>query len=134
MFPGAIFLEDGRIAASTGGSAGAWQKRAVKIFSPAGQALLDAPIGEGMAPRLGREMFPGILGARLEMFSEELSLLDATSGAVTRRIPNMNSPGWFLKTTSPPGTPAARLLLSRDGKLYDLPSVTAEPRLLLPRS
>jgi hypothetical protein len=134
MFPGAIFLADGRIAASTGGSVGAWQNRAVKIFSPDGRALLDIPLGEGMAPRLSREVFPGILGASMDRFTEELSLIDTTSGAVMRRIPNMSSPGWFLRTTVPPGTPAARLLRSGDGKLYELPSVSAEPRLLLPRS
>lgn len=132
LFPSAIFLADGRIAATTGGSAGAWQSRTLKIFSPAGQALLEVPIGDGPAPRLGREMFPGIIGVGLARFAEELSLIDATSGAVVRRLPNLSSPGWFLRTMAPPGTPAARLLLSGDGKLYELPSLTAEPRLLLP--
>lgn len=134
LFPSAIFLADGRIAAVTGGSVGAWQSRALKIFSPAGQALLDIPIGDGPAPRLGLEIFPGIIGVGMTRFSEELSLIDTSSGAVVRSIPKMSSPGWFLRTTTPPGTEAARLLLSSDGKLYELPSVTAEPRLLLPRS
>ena len=134
LFPAAVFLADGRIAASTGGSAGAWQRRALKIFSPAGQILLDVQVGEGIAPRLGPELFPGILGASTGRFTEELSLIDTASGAITRRIPRMSSPGWFLRASAPTGSPAARLLRSGDGKLYELPSLSAEPRLLLPRS
>ncbi|MBX7184303.1 MAG: hypothetical protein K1Y01_04075 [Vicinamibacteria bacterium] len=134
LFPQAAFLADGRIAVSNGGSVGAGQKQALKTFSPAGQALLDIPIGEGMAPRLGREMFPGILGASTGTFTDELSLVDCNSGAVLRRLPGLNSPGWFLRNPAPPGTPAAQILLSREGKLYELPSPSAELRLLLPRS
>ncbi len=134
LFPHATFLSDGRIAVSNGGSVGAWQKRALKTFSPAGQPLLDIPIGEGMAPGLGREIFPGILGANLGTFTDELSLVDVNSGAVLRRLPGLSSPGWFLRTLAPPGTPAAQILVSRDGKLYELPSPSAELRLLLPRS
>jgi len=134
FLPRSTFLADGRIVATNGGSLGAWQKRALKTFSPAGQPLLDIPIGEGMAPGLGREIFPGILGANLGKFDQELSLVDVNSGAVVRRLPGLRSPGWFLRNLAPPGTPAAQILLSRDGKLYELPSPTAEPRLLLPRS
>jgi hypothetical protein len=132
LSPSAIFLADGRIAAANGGSVGAWRKRALKIFSPTGQVVLDVPIGDGMGPRLGREMFPGVLGVSTGTFTEELSLVDVASGAVVRRIPDVSSPGRFFQPMTPPGTPAARLLLSRDGTLYELPSVTAELRRLLP--
>ncbi len=132
FFPGAIFLADGRIAVSNGGSVGAWQKRTLAIFSPTGQPVLDIPLGSGTPPRLDREIFPGVLAVRTEMLKEDLSLIDTSTGAVIRRIPNMSSPAWFLRNTVPAGTPAARLLLSSDGKLYELPSVNAEPRLLLP--
>jgi len=133
LFPSAMFLADGRIAAAAGGSPGDWNNRALQIFSPSGQALLDIPIGRGMPPRLGREMFPGILGVSTSLFTEELSLIDVTSGAIVRRLPNMSPPGWWFRPAAmPPGTPAARLLLSGDGALYELPSVTAEPRRLLP--
>jgi hypothetical protein len=132
LSPSAIFLADGRIAVTNAGSVGAWRKRALKIFSPTGQMVLDIPIGDGMGPRLGREMFPGVLGMSLSSFTEELTLIDLASGSVIRQIPNVSSPRFFLQPWTPPGTPAARLLLSRDGTLYELPSVTAEPRRLLP--
>jgi hypothetical protein len=77
-------------------------------------------------------MFPGIVSVRLAMLAEELSLIDTTSGAVVRRLPNMSWPGWFARNPPQPGTPSARLLLSSDAKLYELPSIAAEPRLLLP--
>ena len=132
LFPSAIFLADGRIAATTGGSVGAWDRRALRIFSPTGQAVLDVPIGAGMAPRLGGEMFPGILAVSMSFYTDELSLFDVSSGAVVRRIPNVIASGRFRGTSAPPGTPAARLVESRDGKLFELASVAAEPRLLLP--
>ena len=132
LSPTANFLADGRIAATSGGSVGAWNKRALKVFSPAGQLVRDIPIGDGVAPRLGNEMFPGILALGASGFTDELSLVDLESGAVVRRIPNVFPPLWFFQSTTPPGTPAARLLQSRDGRLYELPSINAEPRLLLP--
>jgi hypothetical protein len=133
LFPSAIFLADGRIGATSGGSAGAWNKRTLRIFTPAGQMVRDIPIGEGTAPRLGSEMFPGVLGVSTTSFTEELSLIDIESGAIIRRLPGFHSPGnaW---NSPPAGSPAARLLQSSDGKLYELPSLTAEPRRLLPRS
>jgi hypothetical protein len=132
LFPSAIFLADGRIVAARGGPVGDWQSRALKIFSPAGPAQGEVPLGDGPAPQLGREMFPGIVSVRLAMLAEELSLIDTTSGAVVRRLPNMSWPGWFARNPPQPGTPSARLLLSSDAKLYELPSIAAEPRLLLP--
>ncbi len=134
FFPSAVFLSDGRIAGAAGGSVGAWNSRTVKIFSPSGDQLIDVPIGAGMPPRMGREMFPGIMAVSTGSFNEELSLIDVETGAVVRRIPNVFTPPWGFQSATPPGTPAARLLQSGGGKLYELPSLTAEPRLLLPRS
>ncbi len=133
LFPSAVFLADGRIAATSGGSAGGWDRRTLRIFASAGERVRDIPIGEGTAPRLGGEMFPGILGVSATSFTEELSLIDIESGAVMRRLPGFHSPGnpW---NSPPAGSPAARLLQSSDGRLYELPSLTAEPRQLLPRS
>jgi hypothetical protein len=133
LFPGAIFLSDGLIAATSGGSAGAWDRRVLRIFSPAGQMLGDIQVGTGTAPRLGNEMFPGVLGVSTSGFAEELSLIDIESGAVLRRLPGLYSPGNFW-SSPPAGSPAARLVQSKDGRLYEIPSPTAEPRLLLPRS
>ncbi len=132
FFPTAIFLADGRIAAGSGGSVRAWEKRTLRIFSPAGQMVGDTPLGEGLAPSLGGEMFPGVLGVRTGRFTEDLSLMEVASGAVVRRLPGFSALLSFFGSPPPPGTPAARLLQSADGKLYELPSVTAEPRLLLP--
>ena len=132
LFPRAIFLADGRIAATGGGSVGAWNKRILRIFSPAGQVVIDIPLGDGSAPRLGSEMFPGIVAVGTGTFTLELSLIDVASGAVVRRLPDMFSLGESMEPTAPPGTAAARLIESRDGRLFELPSPTAEPRLLLP--
>lgn len=131
LSPSAIFLADGRIAATNAGPVGVWRQRALKIFSPTGQMVLDIPLGDGMGPRLGREMFPGVLGVSTGFFNEELTLIDLTSGSVIRRVPDV-SPAWFSANPMPPGTPAARLVTSRDGTLYELPSLSAEPRRLLP--
>jgi hypothetical protein len=132
LSPNATFLADGRVVASSGGSVGAWDKRELKVFSSTGELIRDIPIGDGSAPRMGIEMFPGILAVRAGKFMDELSLVDVEKGVVVRRIPNVSTPSWFFRSTTPPGTPAARLLQSNDGRLYELPSLTAEPRLLLP--
>jgi len=131
LAPSAIFLDDGRIAATNAGPVGAWRKRALEIFSSTGQMVLDIPIGDGLGPRVGGEMFPGVLSVSTGFFTEELTLIDLASGSVIRRIPNV-SPAGFSMNPVPPGTPAARLVASRNGTLYELPSVTAEPRRLLP--
>ena len=135
FFPSAIFLADGRIAATAGGSVGSWGKRTLRIFSPTGQPVLDLPVGEGTPPSLGSEMFPGVVAVRLSRFDEELSLVDTNTGAIVRRLPGFQALTTFFSSFSsppPPGSPAARLMQSADGKLYELPSLTAEPRLLLP--
>jgi len=134
LFPSATFLADGRIVAATMGAPGSWNRRTLQVLSPSGETLLDIPIAEGLTLRLGREMFPGVLGASTGSYTQELSLIDVAAGAIVRRLPNMETPWrWFLPgPTTPPGSPAARLLLSKDGRLYELPSINAEPRLLLP--
>ncbi len=133
LFPSAIFLADGRIAATGGGSGEAWGKRILRVFSAAGQMILDVPLGEGLAPRLGGEMFPGTLAVGLSRVDSELSLVDSATGVVLRRVPGLDALSNFsFSIPPPPGSPAARLMQSADGKLYQLPSLTAEPRLLLP--
>lgn len=132
--PGALFLADGRIAATGGG----FEKRAFRIFSAAGQTLLDFPMDEGATVSVRGEMFPGVLAMSLSsrFGQQETGLVDASTGATVRRLPGVLPVASVLGLTfggaPPPGTAAARLLLSRDGKLYELPSITAEPRLLLP--
>ena len=66
----------------------------------------------------------------------DLTLVDSATGAVVRRLSAMQSPLMYhqysRRPPAPlPGTAGARLLTSQ-GKLYELPSLTAEPRLLLP--
>jgi hypothetical protein len=132
--PLALFLADGRIAAAAGG----FEERVFRIFSPAGRAVLDVPVDEGAAVSVRGEMFPGVLAVSLSarFGQQDTGLVDATTGATVRRLPGLQavSSAWgpTFGGAPPPGTAAARLLLSRDGKLYELPSLTAEPRLLLP--
>jgi len=132
LAPSPVFLADGRIAASYGGSPGAWDARGLKIFSSTGQLVRDIPLPEGHAPGRGREMFPGVLAISTGFFSEELSLIEIESGAVLRRLQGVFPLSRWARTGAAPGTPAARLLQSSDGKLYELPSPTGELRQLLP--
>jgi hypothetical protein len=128
MNPVAQFLWDGRIAASVGirGSA------ALRVFSSTGDRLLNLEMPHEVAPSLGAEMFPGVVAVHLFGFRlQELVLFDLTTGAVVRRLPHL----FTLRDSSqaPPGSPAARLLFSfADRTLYVLPSLTAEPRRVLP--
>lgn len=125
--PAARFLADGDIAVTTNAHEGG----VVRIFSSAGRQLMDLP-QEGSA-LIGGEMFPGVLAVTLAGPGiENLGLIEIATGATVRRIPGMFSPLALSASTPPPGTPAARLLQSRDGKLYELPSINAEPRPLLP--
>jgi len=125
--PGARFLADGRIASTFNGQDGA----VLSVFSPTGQLAMEIPL-KGSAHMEG-EMFPGVLAVNLTVQgAQTLCLIEIATGAIVRSIPSVLSPLAFSATTPPPGSPAARLLRSRDGKLFELPSVTAEPRLLLP--
>jgi hypothetical protein len=128
--PKAMFLADGRIAAMAWGR----DHGPLKIFSATGQPLLDIPVGEGIASLVRSEMFPGVLAVRfLRSNGFEHLLIDATNGGVVRQLPRSYYPVRSGRgTPPPPGSPAARLLESTDGKLYELATLTAEPRLLLP--
>ncbi len=130
--PAAMFLADGRIAIASGGKIGEWEMRTLRVLSPGGQPVRDIPIGGGGHVGLGNEMFPGTLTVRTSLFTNEMSLIDATSGAVLRKLSGYSTLPYYFVSPPPPGTAAARLLQSADGKLYELPSPTAEPRLLLP--
>lgn len=128
----AAFLADGRIVAVTG----LRDERTLLVFTANGEPALRVPTGEGHAQFSG-EMFPGVVAIHTGEFAPmDLSLFDCATGAMVRRIPVMYSPLWEreyqIRPPAPlPGTPGARLLTSQ-GKLYELPSLTAEPRLLLP--
>ncbi len=129
---GGIFLGDGRVVVVGGGSMGGWDRREFAVFSSAGQKELGIDIGPGLPPRLGIEMFPGIVSIALAPYWEGLALVDVSTGKTIREFQNFQ-PQTRVRETPPPGSAAARLLESRDGRLYELPSPLAEPRLLLPR-
>lgn len=125
--PGARFLADRRIATTANAQDGA----VLKVFSPTGEPAMEIPL-KGSA-RMEGEMFPGVLAVNLAgQGAQTLCLIEIATGAIVRSIPGVFSPLAFSDTTPPPGTPSARLLRSSDGKLFELPSITGEPRLLLP--
>lgn len=126
--PAARFLADGRLVVT------AWQEGSLlKILSATGQPILDIPMAQPGYVAIEGEMFPGILAVRLVgPKSQDLVLIEIATGATVRRIPDMFSPLGRSATMPPPGSPAARLMRSGDGRLYELPSMAAEPRLLLP--
>ncbi len=125
-----VFLADGRIAAIAGGRG----ERTLTLFSTDGARLSEAGLGKGGIGLPG-EMFPGVLVAQAHHIAppqpSELVLIDCESGAVVRRIPGFSSQLGVpsaLVSPPPPGSPAARLLLSAERQLYTLDSPTAEPR------
>lgn len=130
----ALFMADGRIAASRGGSEGG-----LTIFSESGERIRDIPAEAGATVGVRGEPFPGVLAVQSfrEFGAFDLTLVDSANGAVLRRFPSSLFPGpWFGGVSGsgqapPPGAPAARLL-QKDGALHELPSLTEEPRLLLP--
>lgn len=130
--PRTAFLADGRIVAIAGGR----DESVLRVFTPSGEPTLELPLGEGIA-MLSGEMFPGIVAVHTGKFVPmDLALIDCATGAVVRRVADMNSPlithQYAPRPPAPlPGTPGARLLTS-GSKLYELPSLTDEPRLLLP--
>jgi hypothetical protein len=133
--PQAIFLGDGRIVTRTGGR----NQGALKVFSPSATPVLDIPLGDGVSLLAG-EMFPGIVAVQNVSFTaQEVLLIDCATGKTIRRISGLRSSlssqssGWWPPPPLP-GTPGARLLLSADARLYELPAPSAEPRLLLPLS
>jgi hypothetical protein len=125
--PAARFLGDGRIAATTNEHEGG----VLRVFSPTGERLLDLP--QPGSAMIAGEMFEGLLAIGIRGPGvDDLCLIDAATGAKARCLQSLSSPLALSPITPPPGSPAARLLQSSDGKLYELPSLTAEPRLLLP--
>jgi hypothetical protein len=128
-FPSATFVGDGRIVASGTGELRAWDTNFFTIFSPLGEPVLKAPVDVGFRPTLGGEMFPGVMA--LSIIGKGASFIDLTTGKLVRSIPDLHHLGNFFDSP-PEGSAAARLLLSTDGRLYELPSLDAEPRLLLP--
>jgi len=125
--PAARFLGDGRIAVTTNEHEGG----VLRVFSPTGERLLDLP--QPGSAMIAGEMFEGILAIGVRgPGADDLCLIDSATGAKARCLQSLSSPLALSPITPSPGSPAARLLQSSDGKLYELPSLTAEPRLLLP--
>ena len=124
------FLSDGRIALLVRQKASA----ELRLFSREGKPTLNIALGAGRST-LGGEPFASVLSvATLFMGQSELSFIDSGSGKVLRRIAGVLAPpSWSPEAPPPPGSPGARLLRSLDEKLYILPSLADEPRLLLPR-
>ena len=128
--PRAIFLADGRIATTSGGM----HQTVLKVFSATGAPLLSTALSDGVAT-IEAEMFPGLVAIGMGL-TREIAIVDCSNGNIVRRIPGMTSPISYAFASPnvpapPPGTPGARLLLSQ-GKLFDLATPSAEPRLLLP--
>lgn len=128
LFPSATFMSDGRIVASSRAVMDDWKGGALVVFSPEGETVREIPFLEGLFPQPRAEMFPGILAVSGGE-ARGTSLIDVTTGKVVREIPGMHA-GFFQ--AAPPASALKRLLVSRDRKLYELASVDAQPRLLLP--
>ncbi len=129
----ADFLADGRVAVIVRQPPTA----ELRLFSPEGKPVFVVPLGGGLTT-IGSEPFPNVLSVSTTFGGKsEVALIDTTSGKVLRRIAGVHAPSSWTSGASeappPPGSPGARILMSLDGKLYLLPSLTEEPRLLLPR-
>lgn len=127
--PNALFLSDGRIAAMSGGRA----HGPLLVFSASGALVSQFPITDVLAHLTANEMFPGVLAVTGYDNGIRLLLVDGANGSIVRSLPRTTAiTTWRSRLAPPPaGSPAARLLLMED-KLYELPSLTAEPRLLAP--
>lgn len=133
QMPWSLFLEDGRIVTTIEDGRG----RTLLVSSPEGAPLRSLVLAEG-SRWVSSEIFPGVVSVtRGTNGPDELDLIDCTTGATVRTLKGFRAvspyPGTRAWNAPPPGTPGARLLTSRDGSLYELPSLQAEPRLLLPR-
>ena len=127
----AMFLMDGRVAVLVARP----PEAELKIFSPEGKALLDLPLGVG-GSWLGGEPFTNVVSlSRMLNGAPEVDLVDTTSGKTLRRIPGLRPVASWARPLppTPADSPGARLFMSYDEKLYILPSLTEEPRLMLPR-
>ncbi len=127
--PSAAFVSDGRIVASGAAAMRQWDTNFLTVFSPGGEPVLKAPVDVGFRPTLAGEMFPGVMA--VSIINKGASFIDLTTGKLVRSFPDLRHLGNYYGFP-PEGSAAARLLLSTDGKLYELPSLDAEPRLLLP--
>lgn len=126
LLPSAEFMSDGRIVA-LGTPMGRWNQTSVAIVSADGKVLMASPSEPRTLARLGGEIFPGVVA--VVGGDTGTTLLDLTTGRVTREIPHLLHIGSSIHPP-PPGSAAARLLISNDGKLYELPALNAEPRLV----
>jgi hypothetical protein len=131
LFPTATFMSDGRIVASSRTVMDDWKGAALVVFSPEGATVREIPFPDGLLPQPQAEMFPGILAVSGAGGGRGTTLVDVTTGTVVREIPGMQHVGGYFPA-APPSSAATRLLVSRDRKLYELASVDAQPRLLLP--
>lgn len=127
--PSVAFITNGRIIASGAAAMREWNTNFLTVFSADGEPLLNAPVDVGLRPVLAGEMFPGVMA--VSVVGKGASFIDLTTGKLLRSLPNLRHLGNFFGSP-PEGTAAARILLSNEGKLYELPSLDAEPRLLLP--
>ena len=120
MIPSTLWLDDGRLVVSSA------ETEPPRVFDRSGTLSLQTTI-PGVA---AREPFPGIIA--VQRFREGVSLVDATSGKLVRTIPEIE----FLWRVMAGGTgargAAARLVVDRNGVLYQLPSATGDLRRLLP--
>jgi hypothetical protein len=145
LVPQVMFLQDGRIAAGyrTSGAPrrpivqngqidpafrNSDRSALIQVFSPGGAPLLTAPA----TGWLSGEVFPGI-GAvpNVREASQDTDLVDLSTGAVVRTLKGVSPLNRWLREKSTGVT--ARLMRSPQGRLYEVPSMTAEPRLLAPR-
>jgi len=110
----------------------------LRLFSSHGKLLFTVPLGVGYST-LGNQPFANTVTVATNRGGEHvLSFIDATTGAIVRQMAGYYVPqtiaAWFWYETPPaPGTPGARLLMSNDRRLVMLPSLSEEPRQLLPR-
>ena len=146
LFPQIMFLQDGRIAAGYRDSDVAREpflqqdgqispayrnsrrSAVLHVFSPTGVSLLTAPATGWLAA----EVFPGV-GAipTVHDSSPDTDLVDLSTGAVVRTLKGMTPLNRRVREKDDGAT--TRLMRSSDGRLYEIPSVTAEPRLLAPK-
>ena len=124
------FLGDGRIALQVRHPPTA----ELRLFTPDGDPLVTVPLGEGFS-MIGSEPFVNVLAVSTLMKGKSgVALLDTTNGAILRQLAGLYTVAhWTSVAPPPPGSAGARMLMSADRKIYLLPSLTEEPRQLLPR-
>ncbi len=131
FFPTARFMTDGGIVVSGRSALAAPYETSLTVLSPDGKPVLSIPTPLGYSGYMGAEMFPGVVAMTSGAPEVATTLVDTITGKILRRIPGLRSQN-ALMGSPPPGSATARLLHSADGKLYEMPSLDAAPRLLLP--